>query len=329
MAYLELSDPVFDSFSKIVIHLDNLAKEHHLNFFSQIAGFIGLVRESLVKGVELPRSRIPITRLTKRHEELIDAKLLLYDGREGHGLPDALEFYQEALDYFDYSKDAVKTIKALTDYLNLFVVYKLWTPGLITSKGLAEFAGKNPNEVSNNLQSLQKSKIIERRAHGIYDRGKNGKIAMDLFAILSVLWRRADDSYRQLPIKNIIRPVRYQLEDETIIDRIRNHHVPAQQVPVAEPILVQVIGNGTVKYCRRYNYLYRYGKALDSFFDKEPSRAKFTKSLSLQTFTGEIVGSSMKVATALDKSVSERRVLFVDTTSGLHFVPPLADCLDF
>lgn len=88
----------------------------------------------------------------------------------------------DAWDLDKPSFDLTKIVDVFGNVIALQMIYKLWKPGIFTCQEIQQEIKVDMKVVEAVLAQLKDLEIVERETRGIYGRGTNGHLAMNLFA---------------------------------------------------------------------------------------------------------------------------------------------------
>lgn len=80
------------------------------------------------------------------------------------------------------SMNLIKIVKLFGNVIVLQMIYKLWIPGLFTCKEIQRALKIDIKYVKDMVKYLEELEIVEMMTRGVYARGPNGNLAMNLFA---------------------------------------------------------------------------------------------------------------------------------------------------
>ena len=301
MSELEIPrlDPeIRKEFSYIMRHMENVPSITFRNSLAEIGQFTHLVRSELRKKKDQP-SEPRILAVT---------------------LEDALPIYAEARNYFEqYSDESSKVLQMLKDVRTLFAVHRLWNPGIMMIRELAEFSGQEENIASNVTRKMANDlEILARETRGIYGRGRYGHLAMNLFAIMVVLWRRVKDRFYDLTIERVAEPVERVISfNECLTETL-------EQLPVLttinKPIVVEKTSN-ELYYLNPYALSVRFNIAIDRFLDAERAQPSLTNPNIDSLFQAiELLSPRTKIRKAFSTAMEGRGLVFTRMSDEYHFV---------
>jgi hypothetical protein len=299
---LELEIPRLDQgirqeFSSIIRHMEDVPFITFRNSLAEIGQFIQKVRSEL----------------RNKRDEPTEPKILAIT------LEDALPIYLEAFEYFtSFYDEASNVLLAFKDIRRLYAVYRLWKPGIMTIGDLAEFTGQKENIASNAIRKLEDWKILARETRGIYGRGQLGHLAMNLFAIMVVLWRHAKDQFYDLSVEHIAEPVGKVITfNECLTETL-------EQLPVLttirRPIVVEKPPD-ELFYLNPDALSVKFDIAIDSFLDVANTRPSLVNP-NIDSLFQEIrlVDARTKIRNAFDAALGYDGLIFTRKSSKYHFV---------
>ncbi len=326
-------------FSAVIRQLERAPPVAFRSTLGEVGTFIQQVRSALRKGVELPHVPTPIRAMgfsegasrKKIVNNLVSAKLLLTrvsdeatknkDEDLFVGLDSVLPIYEDALECFRCYSESDAVAKALKDHRTLYAVYRLWTPGIMTIRELAQFAEQKENVMTNVIKSLRTCKIIAPRTRGIWGRGELGQLAMNLFAIMVVLWRSATDQYYDLQVIDVSHPVKHVIPfSGSLTDALRE--LPnLQGISPSEPIIIDNSPDSYF-YLNPEALLIMSNLAMDSYLDGESANPMLANARIESLFRKiELVSPRMKVGKAYLRGLSQGGMVFVKIKQRLFYLP--------
>lgn len=326
----ELTEEMIDSFTDTMIQLEKTSPGTFRSCLGKIAVFIQQTQPGLIHNIDLPDSFTTIAsfkpdqkKLYRRiMNQLLVSKLVIKrsiviptgsSSLEYAALKKAVPVYRESMKYIEklfrhYGAEtniASRIVRHLNDAGSLYVAYRLWNPGLLTIGELAEFTGQNIKEAFDTTKKLAKLHVIERKLRGIYIPGPNAQLAMNVFALMTLLWRETTDGYLELPVDILARPVRYFVESQETVIELVDELPDLESIPSAEPIVVTNPGMRSKEskfsgYITSF-YLWRaLNLGLDSYLDN-PRRRMELPSANVEDYLQEmhIVENNLSIKQAL------------------------------
>jgi len=299
----ELKIPRLDSeirkeFSSIMRHMESVSSITFKNSLAEIGQFINIVRSEL----------------RKKKIEPSEPRILAIT------LENALPIYKEASSYFEqYYDESSKILQMLKDARTLYSVYRLWKPGIMMIRELAEFSGEEENIASNVTKKLvNELEILARETRGIYGRGRYGHLAMNLFAIMVVLWRRVKDRFYDLAIESVAEPVEMVISFNGCLTET------LEQLPVLtaikKPIVVEKTPN-ELYYLNPDVLSVRFDMAIDKFLDTERAKPSLTNPNIDSLFRAiELFNPRTKIRKAYTTAIKDRGLIFTRKSDEYHFV---------
>jgi hypothetical protein len=161
-------------------------------------------------------------------------------------------------------------------------------------------------------------KILARETRGIYGRGRLGHLAMNMFAIMTVLWRRAKDRFYDAPLEHVAEPV------AEVIDFHECLTETLEQLPVLtaidKPIIVTK-SPSSVFYLNPDALSVEFDLAMDNFLDNKTMRISLTNPNIGQILQEiELVSPRVKVRNAYRAAIGGRGLIFTRISSDYRFV---------
>jgi hypothetical protein len=248
-----LSDAVVSEFSDEIARLEKIPPASYRHCLRRVSRFVGHVSYALERGVHLPSSPLSLAEVSEHDREtyrdalpkLEAAKILLERHEEADGqrryltLEDPARLYRLAEQFYRQYPDEMRSlVQNLRGPERLFVVRKLWKPGIFNSRDLSEFMSLPPNFQSYDLKRLMTLGVIEKKLRGTYIPGPNAQLAMQIFAVMLLLWRRTVDSYLNLKIRQVQMPITYVLSSAKTLPEIVENVPDLDGLPDTEPIVV-------------------------------------------------------------------------------------------
>ncbi|MFW9843211.1 MAG: hypothetical protein ACFFEV_01415 [Candidatus Thorarchaeota archaeon] len=297
-----LDPAIRKEFSSIIRYIESAPPITFRNLLAEIGVFVQQVRHALRKNMEIP------------HKPKILAATM----------DDALPIYNMALDYFDmYPNESSNVCLAFKDVGRLYSIYRLWKPGIMRIAELAEFENQAMNFATNATRKLVKDwEILSRETRGIYGRGRLGHLAMNLFAIMTVLWRRAKDCFYNAPLEHVAEPVAEVIDfNECLTETL-------EQLPVltaiSKPIIVTKSATNSaanIFYLNPDALSVELDIALDKFFDSELVKIALTNPNIAQILQKiELMNPKTKVRNAYRAALGSQSIIFTRTSSEYRFV---------
>jgi hypothetical protein len=296
----EISSDIENTFFGILRHLEKTPMGVFKRTLIDLGRYSRIIRGSLVKREKIPTENT-----------------LLKVGFE-----DALPIYQKILNLFDEYEDAKKVFWNLNNEKKLFIVYKLWDPGIMTTQQLADFAGTKQNNVTGVIDSLVKADIIERKTLGIYGIGSNGNLAMDLFTLLVVMWRKhIDQLYGKQAHLIASRVTQFLKITDSLIDAL--DQATKKKFRDSEPIVVKY-GRG-IFFLELAQLNATFCVARDAFLDSTKISLKpLRRDIKSLLRKGIRIPSGSIVADAYKKVSNYGSTLFLEESGNLYYLTP--DC---
>ena len=297
LAIPRLDQGIRKEFSSIIQHLENAPFIAFRNSLAEIGNFIQQVRSELKNKKDRPT----------------EPKILAFT------LNKSLPIYLEAFEYFDSHHDeSSNVLLALKDVRRLYAIYRLWRPGILTIGELAEFSSEKENIVSNAIKKLEEWEIIARETRGIYGRGRLGHLAMNLFAIMIVLWRRAKDQFYNLSVEHIAEPVGRVISFNNYLTET------LEQLPVLtnirRPIVVEKPPD-ELFYLNPGALSVKFDIAIDSFLDIDRATPSLVNPDILSLFQEiRLVDARTKIRNAFDAALGCDRLIFTRKSSEYHYI---------
>ncbi len=248
-----LPEAVVNDFSDEMARLERMPAASYRYCLKRVSRFIDNVSHALERGVSLPTGPLKLTELRESEREtyrdafprLKAAKILLerYEETDGQRRYVALEeparLYQLAEQFYDQYPDEMRSlVQNLRGPERLFIVRRLWKPGILNVRELAEFMDVPANFQSYDLKRLMRLGVIEKKMRGTYVPGPNAQLAMQIFAVLLLLWRRTMDSYLNLKIRQVQMPITYVLDSAKSLPEVVENVPNLEGLPDTEPIVV-------------------------------------------------------------------------------------------
>lgn len=293
-----LDPTVRKEFSSIIRYIENAPPITFRNLLSEIGRFVQPVRSVLRKHKEMPETPRVLATTVK----------------------DALPIYNMALEYFNnYYDESSNVCLAFKDLGRLFAIYRLWKPGIMRIHELAEFTNQEMNIASNVTRKLVDDwEILARETRGIYGRGRLGHLAMNMFAIMTVLWRRAKDRFYDAPLEHVAEPVAEVIDFQECLTET------LEQLPVLttidKPIIVTK-SSSSVFYLNPDALSIEFDLAMDNFFDNKKMRISLTNPNIGQILQEiELVSPRVKVREAYRAAIGGQSLIFTRISNDYHFV---------
>ncbi|MFW9810568.1 MAG: hypothetical protein ACFFE6_14410 [Candidatus Thorarchaeota archaeon] len=298
---LEISrlDPkIRKEFSSIIRYIESTPPITFRNLLAEIGRFVQPVRSVLRENKEIPETPRVLAATMK----------------------DAQPIYNMALEYFnDYYDESSTVCLAFKDVGVLFAIYCLWKPGIMRISELADFMDQEMNVASNVTKKLvNRWKILARETRGIYGRGRLGHLAMNMFAIMTVLWRRTKDRFYDAPLEHVAEPV------AEVIDFHECLTETLEQLPVLtaidKPIIVTK-SPSSVFYLNPDALSVEFDLAMDDFFDNKTMRISLTNPNIGQILQEiELMSPKIKVRNAYRAAIGSGSLIFMKKSSDYSFV---------
>lgn len=85
-------------------------------------------------------------------------------------------------DLHEPSMNLIKIVKLFGHIISLQMIYKLWRPGTFTCQEVQKELKMDIKYIKDMVKYLEELGIVKVETRGIYGRGPNGNLAMNLFA---------------------------------------------------------------------------------------------------------------------------------------------------
>ena len=244
-----LSEEYFNPFSDNMAKLESMISSNFRFNLDGISRFTQHINAALTNRAYIPKSNTIFpelypeirgvnerARLRRAYEHLISARVILNREGEYRPLKKTIPIYNELLRYYQEFPKSEEIANRMNSAGSLWIVRRLWTPGIFTIRRLSEFEGRDVPSSSNTIKGFMELGVIERKLRGVYIPGANAQLAMHIFALMVLLWRETTDSNWELPISDVMEPVRYEIIGQNLAEIVRAiNDFPVQPY---EPIIV-------------------------------------------------------------------------------------------
>ncbi|MBN2230820.1 MAG: hypothetical protein JW779_14620 [Candidatus Thorarchaeota archaeon] len=296
---IELDNKLKTEFFEIIRYLEKAPPSIFRKTLEEISTYSKNIRNSLVAGNEIPK------------------KFIIFNIGFGRAQP----IYQKLLEFYGGEPDVDNVFKNLNNAGKLFIINKLWKPGLFTTQDLADFLNTKQKNVSSTIDHMNEYKIIGRKTLGIYGTGEYGNLAMNLFAYSVIMWRRHfDDLYKASAyllaskISDVLDP------SDTLSDAIRL--VENRSVKQPEPIVVAG-SDDNIYFLNQALLNIFFCLALDSFLDHDSiSLDPLQDRLRPIMKRGFVIDSNTNIAEAYRAALEHGGMVFLRRAGELYYLRP-------